>query len=29
MDLNFAPKLRIKHNAIKEWVNESRCVSFP
>lgn len=22
MDLNFAPKLRVKHNARKEWINE-------
>lgn len=21
--MNFAPKLRVKHNAAKEWVNES------
>lgn len=22
LDLNFAPKLRVKHNQIKPWVNE-------
>ena len=28
MDLNFAPKLRFKHNARKPWINESKLIEF-
>ena len=28
MDLNFAPKLRVKHNARKEWMNEGTFFCF-